>query len=99
MYPDLHVRLFCLLDVRTILNDSFFTMIPITHAPHVVAATAVYMVCIMNSVNPVDVFTEMQLDVHEIYHLCASMCAFYEKGVDLWPKELTDCILTISQQF
>ena len=54
-------------------------MIPITHAPHVVAATAVYMVCIMNSVNPVDVFTEMQLDVHEIYHLCASMCAFYEK--------------------
>lgn len=63
------------------------------------AATAVYMICTMNNIDPVDVFTELKFDVQEIYGICAAMCVFYEKGVDLWPKELTDCILTISQQF
>ncbi|CBK21320.2 uncharacterized protein [Blastocystis hominis] len=84
---------------RNIVNDSFYTLIPITHAPHIVAATAVYMICTMNNIDPVDVFTELKFDVQEIYGICATMCVFYEKGVDLWPKELTDCILTISQQF
>lgn len=84
---------------RNILNDSFYTLIPITHAPHIVAATAVYMICTMSNIDPVDVFTDLRFDVQEIYGICSTMCSFYEKGVDSWPKELTDCILTISQQF
>lgn len=84
---------------RNTVNDSFYTLIPITHPPHIVAATAVYMICTMNNIDPVDAFTEFKFDMREIYGICSTMCAFYEKGVDLWPKELTDCILTISQQF
>lgn len=86
-------------DPSALVNDSFFTFIPLLYPPHLIALTAVYMICIFNSINPEETFRRMQVDVGAIRKICSSLCRFYDRGMEPWPKTITDSIIVLSQQF
>ena len=80
-------------------NDSFFTFNPLLYPPHLIALTAVYMICIFNSINPEETFRRIQVDMGAIRKICSSLCRFYDRGMEPWPKTITDSIIVLSQQF
>lgn len=86
-------------DPSALVNDSFFTFIPLLYPPHLIALTAVYMICIFNSINPEETFRRMQVDMGAIRKICSSLCRFYDRGMEPWPKTITDSIIVLSQQF
>lgn len=83
----------------SLINDSLFTTIPLLYPPYMVALTAIYMMCIFNSINPEETFLRMHVDMATIHKICSQLCQFYELGVDFWPKSITDSIIVLSQQF
>lgn len=82
-----------------IINDSFYTTIPLLIPPHMIALTAIYMVCIYGNIDPSKAFSVMNVDMDSIQSVCSKMCMFYESSPEFWPSTLTDLIITLSQQF
>ena len=88
-----------LLTFSNIINDSFYTTIPLLIPPHIIALTAIYMVCIYGNIDPSSAFSAMNVDMDSIQSVCSKMCMFYESSPEFWPLSLTDIIITLSQQF
>lgn len=95
-----HARIFTShLFTRNIINDCYYTNIPLLVPPHLIALSSVYMICIYSNVDPTESFSKMCVDMNTIHSVCAQMCAFYESTNDFWPSSLTDILITLSQQF
>ena len=84
---------------RNIINDCYFTTIPLLYPPHLIAATTIYMMCIYNSIDPQKVFEQMGIDMSMVKAICAHICSFYDSGEELWPGSISDTILSLSSQF
>ena len=84
---------------RNIINDCFYTTIPLLVPPHEIALTAIYMICIYSNIDPTEAFATLHVDMKAIYAVCSQMCSFYETTIDFWPSSLTDTIILLSQQF
>ena len=82
-----------------IINDCYFTTIPLLYPPHLIAATTIYMMCIYNSIDPQKVFEQMGIEMSMVKAICAHICGFYDSGEELWPGSISDTILSLSSQF
>ena len=91
--------LFRFLINRNIINDCYFTTIPLLYPPHLIAATTIYMMCIYNSIDPQKVFEQMGIEMSMVKAICAHICGFYDSGEELWPGSISDTILSLSSQF
>ena len=84
---------------RNILNDCYFTTIPLLYPPYLIAATTIYMMCIYNSIDPQKVFEQMGIEMQMVKAICSHICKFYDSGKELWPGSISDTILSLSSQF
>ena len=84
---------------RNIINDCFYTTIPLLVPPHEIALTSIYMICIYSNIDPTEAFSSLNVNMKIVYSVCAQMCSFYETSIDFWPSSLTDTIILLSQQF
>ncbi|KAK8828197.1 hypothetical protein WA538_002710 [Blastocystis sp. DL] len=79
-----------------IVNDCYYTSIPLLYPPHLIAFTSVYMICTYNSVDPKEAFETMGINMDSLKVICSKICAFYSMGADLWPPSMSDIILSLS---
>ena len=82
-----------------IVNDCYFTALPLVFPPHLIAMTSVYMMCVFNGYDPRDVFERFGVDFQSISTICSLIRNFYDSGATLWPSSISDDILTISSSY
>ncbi|KAK8812193.1 hypothetical protein WA158_007427 [Blastocystis sp. Blastoise] len=81
----------------TILNDIYYTSLPLLYPPYMLALTAIYMTSIYSQADILQCLTDMDIDIQDIFEITAEIVKFYKNNSVLvdYDSQFADLILRI----
>ena len=72
--------------IRTIVNDIYYSLIPLYYPPSLLAYTALYMSSVYDQKNITFIFGANDIDMNDIYEASSKIISFYKSFPSLHKK-------------